>query len=82
MVSKKIACLVTIKQSDDLITWVYDQNKFTLSAKIVNGRYYSIISDYLGTPVQAYDDEDEKVWDCELDIYCKIRKLNGNREFR
>ena len=60
---------------------MYDQNKFTPSAKIVNGRYYSIISDYLGTPVQAYDDAGKKVWDCELDIYGKIRKLSGDREF-
>ncbi|SDF90630.1 RHS repeat-associated core domain-containing protein [Pedobacter terrae] len=66
---------------DDLITWVYDQHKFTPSAKIVNGQYYSIISDYLGTPVQAYDDAGKKVWDCELDIYGKIRKLSGDREF-
>ncbi|GGH11491.1 RHS repeat-associated core domain-containing protein [Pedobacter zeae] len=66
---------------DDLITWVYDQVKFTPSAKIVNGQYYSIISDYMGTPVQAYDDAGGKVWDCELDIYGKIRKLSGNREF-
>ncbi|QNR84402.1 RHS repeat protein [Pedobacter riviphilus] len=65
----------------DLITWVYDQNKFTPSAKIVNGQHYSIISDYLGTPVQAYDDAGKKVWDCEIDIYGKIRKLSGSREF-
>ncbi|TBO45257.1 RHS repeat-associated core domain-containing protein [Pedobacter kyonggii] len=66
---------------NDLITWVYDQHKFTPSAKIVNGQYYSIISDYLGTPVQAYDGAGKKVWDCELDIYGKIRKLSGSREF-
>jgi RHS repeat-associated protein len=66
---------------NDLVTWVHDQNKFTPSAKIVNGQYYSIISDYLGTPVQAYDDAGKKVWDCELDIYGKIRKLSGSREF-
>ena len=66
---------------NDLITWVYDQNKFTPSAKIVNGQYYSIISDYLGTPIQAYDDAGKKLWDCELDIYGEIRKLSGDREF-
>lgn len=65
----------------DLITWVYDQNKFNPSAKIVNGLCYSIISDYLGTPVQAFDDTGKKVWDCELDIYGKISKLSGSREF-
>ncbi|GGE50177.1 RHS repeat-associated protein [Pedobacter psychrotolerans] len=67
--------------SEDLITWVYDQNKFTPSAKVVNGQYYSIISDYLGTPVQAYDEAGKKVWDAELDIYGKIRNLSGDRDF-
>lgn len=39
------------------------------SAKIVGERRYSIISDYLGTPVEAYDEAVERVWKCELDIY-------------
>ena len=67
--------------SEDLITWIYDQDKFTPSAKLVNGQYYSIISDYLGTPVQAYNDAGKKVWDAELDIYGKILNLSGDRDF-
>ena len=30
--------------------------------KIKDGNY-SIISDYLGTPVEAYDEEGKKVWE-------------------
>ena len=66
---------------EELITWVYDQNIFTPSAKLVNGERYSIVSDYLGTPVQAFDDTGKKVWDCELDIFGKIRKLTGDKGF-
>ena len=32
------------------------------SAKIVGERRYSIISDYLGTPVEAYNEESKRIW--------------------
>ena len=43
------------------------------SAKLVGDRRYSIISDYLGTPVEAYDEEGQRVWARELDIYGRTR---------
>ena len=43
------------------------------SAKIVGERRYSIISDYLGTPIEAYDEEGKRVWKRELDIYGQTR---------
>ncbi|MFC9539000.1 hypothetical protein ACFTQ7_03855 [Lysinibacillus sp. NPDC056959] len=39
---------------DNLVTWVFNDG-FVPSAKITNEGNYSIISDYLGTPVEAYD---------------------------
>ena len=42
------------------------------SAKLIGDRRYSIISDYLGTPVEAYDEEGQRVWARELDIYGRI----------
>ena len=47
------------------------------SAKIVGERRYSIISDYLGTPVEAYDEEGQRVWVRELDIYGRVRIEQG-----
>ena len=45
------------------------------AAKLVaNGECFSIISDYLGTPLQAYDKQGNKVWEQELDIYGRQRK--------
>ena len=41
---------------ENLITWVYDSDSYVPTAKIVGDRHYSIISDYIGRPVQAYDD--------------------------
>ena len=47
------------------------------SAKIVGERRYSIISDDLGTPVEAYDEVGKRVWKRELDIYGRVRIEQG-----
>ncbi|MFD2726303.1 DUF6531 domain-containing protein [Hyunsoonleella rubra] len=59
----------------DLITWVFDEGTFKPAAKITKNGTYSIITDYLGTPVAMYNTEGEKTWEAEYDIYGKIRKL-------
>ena len=41
---------------------------------VANGECFSIVSDYLGTPLQAYDKQGNKVWEQELDIYGRQRK--------
>lgn len=63
----------------ELITWVYEEGRFTPSAKLVGTDRYSIISDYLGTPIRAYDDSGTEVWSRELDIYGGVRK--GSNDF-
>ncbi|SHL81587.1 RHS repeat-associated core domain-containing protein [Anaerocolumna jejuensis DSM 15929] len=55
-----------------LITWVF-QDDFIPRAKLTKNDAYSIISDYLGTPVEAYDEEGKKVWERELDIYGRVK---------
>lgn len=67
--------------ADTLITWVFEGDSCIPVAKIVNGRQYSILSDYLGVPFAAYDDAGEERWSCELDIYGKVRKLAGSKGF-
>ena len=57
---------------DSLITWIF-QDDFIPRGKITKDGSYSIISDYLGTPVEAYDEEGNKVWERELDIYGRIK---------
>ena len=52
-----------------------DQDTFVPAAKLIaNGDCFSIVSDYLGTPMQAYDKAGNKVWEQELDIYGRQRK--------
>ena len=57
---------------DNLITWVF-QDDFIPRGKITKDGNYSIISDYLGTPVEAYDEEGKKVWKRNLDIYGRVK---------
>ena len=55
--------------TDNLITWVFDENSFVPAAKLVGDKSYSILTDHLGTPYEAYDEEGKKVWARELDLY-------------
>ena len=62
-------------EENDVVTWLFEQDTFVPAAKLVaNGDCFSIVSDYLGTPQQAYDKEGNKVWEQELDIYGRQRK--------
>lgn len=67
--------------SENLTTWIFEERTFKPTAKIVGNKKYSIVTDYLGTPCQAFDENGEKVWEAELDIYGKIRKLDGEKCF-
>ena len=70
-----------IKRSDSLVTWVFDEGTFTPSAKLTSQGNYSIISDHLGTPVEAYDSDGKKVWEQELDIYGRVRPRSVVRKW-
>ncbi|WP_455073708.1 DUF6531 domain-containing protein [Prevotella jejuni] len=62
-------------EKTNITTWLFEQNTFIPAAKLAaNGESFSIVSDYLGTPMQAYDKEGNKVWEQELDIYGRQRK--------
>jgi RHS repeat-associated protein len=67
------------EQTDNITTWVYELNSFTPCGKYENGNYYSIISDYLGTPVLAFNAQGRQVWHRELDCYGRLRK--GDNKF-
>ena len=66
---------------ENLVTWVYDSDSYVPTAKIVGDRHYSIVSDYIGRPVQAYDDKGNVVWQADYDIYGNLRNLHGSRQF-
>ncbi|MGE8036307.1 RHS repeat domain-containing protein [Lysinibacillus sp. NPDC093692] len=63
-----------------VFTWIFNDG-FVPSAKITSEGNYSIISDYLGTPVVAYNEKGNKVWSAELDIYGEITEFKGEKDF-
>ena len=54
---------------ENLVTWIYEEGGFTPIATIKEDKYYSIVSDYMGTPKQGYDIEGNLIWQRELDVY-------------
>jgi RHS repeat-associated protein len=61
----------------NLITWVFEEGTFKPTAKLTDIGHgnQSIITDYLGTPVQMYDSIGHVTWDAEFDIYGKNRSF-------
>jgi len=66
---------------ENLITWVYEGGSFVPSAKIIGKEKFSIINDYIGRPIQAYNENGDVVWDTDYDIYGDLRELKGDRSF-
>ena len=51
----------------DLRTWLFEEESFVPLALFQDGKAYSIVTDHLGTPVEAYNEQahhliPEKVW--------------------
>ena len=58
--------------SEDLKTWLFEEESFVPLALIQEGNAYSIVCDQLGTPTEAYDEEGKEVWYRRLDMNGKI----------
>ena len=58
---------------------MFDENSFVPAAKLVGDKSYSILTDHLGTPYEAYDENGEKVWARELDLY--VNAIAGDSSF-
>lgn len=64
---------------ENIISWIFDEGSFKPAAKITGEKTYSVITDYLGTPVEMYDESGLNSWKAKYDIRGKIRNLeNGN----
>ena len=66
---------------ENLVTWVYEEGSYVPVAKIQNGERYTIISDYMGRPVEAYNSYGNVVWQVDYDIYGDLRNIKGIRDF-
>lgn len=67
--------------TDNITTWVYERGVFVPCAKIVNGEYFSIVSDYLGRPIHSYNSEGQLIWSAEFDLYGNLRNVKGDQFF-
>ncbi len=65
--------------TENITTWHYELDSFTPCGKETDGKFYSIVSDYLGTPTHAFDEEGKKVWERQIDCYGRLR--TGNNKF-
>lgn len=61
-----------------LVTWVYDAEKFCPIGKIEGGAQFSIVSNYLDTPLSMFDSEGQLIWALELDVWGKQRESTGD----
>ena len=56
----------------DLRTWLFEEESFVPLALFHDGKAYSIVTDHLGTPVEAYNEKGEEVWYRRLDMNGKV----------
>lgn len=62
------------------ITWVFDADRVVPAAKIDhNNISYSIVCDNTGTPQEMYDSNGKKVWEGVLDIYGRVKIVQGQK---
>ena len=63
----------------DMTVWLFDEESFVPVAMIKEGRSYSILTDQLGTPTEAYDAEGNEVWSRVLDMDGNVIEETGNK---
>ena len=56
----------------NLRTWLFEEESFVPLALFQDGKAYSIVTDHLGTPVEAYNEKGEEVWYRRLDMNGKV----------
>jgi RHS repeat-associated protein len=64
--------------TDQVITWVFEEDSYSPVAKLYNGKSFSIINDHLGTPIEMYDHDGNETWHRTLNANGKVLKETGN----
>jgi RHS repeat-associated protein len=59
---------------DNIATWIFTPGSLKPAGLLIGSSSQSIITDYLGTPVEMYDSQGIQSWGVEYDISGKIRK--------
>ncbi len=69
---------LTGEERRDNTLWLFEKKSFVPAAMIKEGKAYSILTDHLGTPTQAYDAEGNEVWSRVLDMNGEVIEETGN----
>ncbi|KMW34291.1 RHS repeat domain-containing protein, partial [Parabacteroides sp. 2_1_7] len=69
----------TDTERHDMTVWLFDEESFVPMAMIKEGRSYSILTDQLGTPTEAYDADGNEVWSRMLDMDGNVIEETGNK---
>ena len=64
--------------SENLITWVFEEDSFSPIAKLRGEKKYSILADHLGTPIEMYQDDGSLFWSREINANGKLIKGDNN----
>ena len=67
--------------SENLITWIFEEDSFSPIVKLRGEKKYSILADHLGTPIEAYADDGNLVWERSLNANGKVLKETGIQNF-
>ncbi len=67
--------------TNNVITWLFEEDSFSPIAKIKNNKHYSIVNDHLGTPIEGYDDTGTLIWERQLNANGKIITQKGVENF-
>lgn len=62
----------------DMTLWLFEEGSFVPAAMVRGGRTYSLVTDQLGTPTEAYDMEGNQVWGRVLDMDGRVIEETGN----
>jgi len=62
----------------DMTVWLFDEESFVPTAMLREGKSYSILTDQLGTPTEAYDTNGNEVWSRVLDMDGNVLEETGN----
>lgn len=69
---------LTEEERKERTLWLFEEESFVPAAMIKEGRAYSILTDHLGTPTEAYDADGNEVWSRTLDMNGEVIEETGN----
>ncbi|KAA5409831.1 RHS repeat domain-containing protein, partial [Bacteroides cellulosilyticus] len=76
--SREEGAWLTEEERKERTLWLFEEESFVPAAMIKEGKAYSILTDHLGTPTEAYDTEGNEVWSRTLDMNGKVIEETGN----